>query len=137
MKLESDLPPGAVVWSLDRLQLQGAKVQETSDGKTSAVPAGGLVFLRRLHLNVTWSSDVPCHIYIRVPPPPPALRPTWPLTVEEAKRLHKASSKAMEYHPWLGNAHVLVMRGNPCCQHAKETDIEFSMQLLPPTVQHL
>eukprot|EP00438_Fugacium_kawagutii_P002829 Skav214115 [mRNA] locus=scaffold1185:385909:391725:- [translate_table: standard] len=93
MKLESELPPGAVVWSLDRLQLQGAKVQETSGGKTSAVPAGGLVFLRRLHLNVAWSSDVPCHIYIRVPPPPPALRPTWPLTVEEAKRLHQASSK--------------------------------------------
>lgn len=128
MKLESDLPPGAVVWSLDRLQLQGAKVQETSDGgATSAVPAGGLVFLRRLHLNVTWSSDVPCHIYIRVPPPPPALRPTWPLTVEEAKRLHQASSKTRGDQLWIfihGKSHVLVMqRCDPRCQHDKETDV--------------
>jgi hypothetical protein len=89
--MEMELPAGAMVWSLDPLLLQGAQVQETSDGKTSAsVPAGGLVFQRRLHLNISWSRDVPCHVYIRVPKPSLALRPKWPLTVEEAKRLHQA-----------------------------------------------
>ena len=89
--MEMELPAGAMVWSLDPLPLQGAQVQETSDGKTSAsVPAGGLVFQRRLHLNISWSRDVPCHVYIRVPKPSLALRPKWPLTVEEAKRLHQA-----------------------------------------------
>ena len=95
MKLELELSPGAMIWSLDPLPLQGVKVQETLDGKTSLVPAGGLVFLRRLHLNSSWSNDVPCHIYIRVPGPSPSLRPKWPLNKTEAKRLLEASTEEL------------------------------------------
>ena len=91
MKLEIELSPGAMIWSLDPLPLRGVKVQETLDGKTSLIPAGGLVFLRRLHLKISWSNDVPCHIYIRVPGPSPSLRPNWPLNNTEAKRLLEAS----------------------------------------------
>jgi len=95
MKLEVELSPGAMIWSLDPLPLEGVKVQETLDGKTSLIPAGGLVFLRRLHLNTSWSNDVPCHIYIRVPGPSPSLRPNWPLNNTEAKRLLEASTEEL------------------------------------------
>ena len=59
------------------------------------VPAGGLVLLRRLHLQSSWSPDVPCYLYIRVPRPPSALLPRWPLNVEEARRLQEAAKEEL------------------------------------------
>ncbi|CAK9009250.1 unnamed protein product [Durusdinium trenchii] len=64
-------------------------------GSPKQSPRGGLVLLRRLHLNISWSPDVPCHIYIRVPRPPKPLVPTWPLTLTEANRLQEAAKEEL------------------------------------------
>ena len=106
-KLEADLVPGCTVWSLDELQLRGATAQEAvpseppEEGKAAkkpamiTVPAGGLVFLRRLHVAGAWSRDVPYHVYLRVPAPPASLRPAWPLSVEAAAQLQRAATEEL------------------------------------------
>ena len=95
-KLEAELAPGSVVWSVDPLRLRGATMQEAEpsdppeEGKPAkkpvmiTVPAGGLVFLRRFHVAAQWSLDVPFHVYLRVPAPPASLRPAWPISIETA-----------------------------------------------------
>eukprot|EP00931_Biecheleriopsis_adriatica_P106783 TRINITY_DN8116_c0_g1_i1.p1 TRINITY_DN8116_c0_g1~~TRINITY_DN8116_c0_g1_i1.p1 ORF type:complete len:901 (-),score=246.29 TRINITY_DN8116_c0_g1_i1:62-2416(-) len=103
-KLEADLPPGSIAWSLDRLPLVGSTVQEAlpaevveTDAKgkaprTVSVPNGGLVTLTSFYLRANWSRAIPCFSYLRVPAPPRGLRPASP-SLEEASRLR---GQAME-----------------------------------------
>ena len=107
-KLEAELAPGSVVWSIDALRLRGATMQEAEptdppeEGKPAkkpamiTVPAGGLVFLRRFHVAAQWSLDVPVHVYLRVPAPPASLRPAWPVSLEAATKLQRAATEELQ-----------------------------------------
>jgi len=107
-KLEAELAPGSVVWSVDPLRLRGATMQEAEpsdppeEGKPAkkpvmiTVPAGGLVFLRRFHVAAQWSLDVPFHVHLRVPAPPASLRPAWPISIETATQLQRAATEELQ-----------------------------------------
>ncbi|CAE8694953.1 unnamed protein product [Polarella glacialis] len=124
-KLESDLTPGALVWSFSELHLAGATTQEAvepdQDGKGGGmvtVPAGGLARISLVSHAESWSRAV-------VPAPPAALRPSRLLSADAlggVVGLFRAAA-LQELHR---SIELTRLRGSPASQWSTVDESKFA-----------